>query len=146
MARFAREYDDTRTDMHRLLLGLFDQGPVSAVDCMAPMDVVETSEGLHVVLDVPGVAPDDLRIVFVDGELTIAGRKPPCTAKPGSARFHLAERTFGRFARTLRLENAFDGSRATATLAAGELRIVVPRVEERRGQPIVIPLTVQTAG
>jgi HSP20 family protein len=146
MARFSREDLDARTDIHRFFVDLLEQTPVSAVDCAAPMDVVETAEGLRVVLDVPGVSAGDLRIVLVDGDLTIAGWKPPCSRARGASRFHLAERTFGRFTRTLRLEGAFDAGRASATLSAGELRITLPRVEERRGQPIVIPLTVPQAG
>jgi HSP20 family protein len=146
MARFSREDAEGRTDVHRLLLELLDQGPASAIDCVAPMDVVETHDGLHVVLDVPGVSAADLRIVLAGGDLTIAGRKPTCGTSRGEARFHLAERTFGRFVRTLRLDGSFDGARATATLEAGELRIVLPRLEDRRGQPIVVPINVQQPG
>ena len=138
MARFSHE--------DRIFLDLFDQSPIAAIDCVAPMDVVETGEAIQVVLDVPGVAAADLRIVFADGDLTIAGRKPPCASARASTRFHLAERTFGRFTRTLTLEGAFDAGRASATLSAGELRITLPRIEERRGRPIVIPLTVPQAG
>jgi HSP20 family molecular chaperone IbpA len=55
--------------------------------------------------------------------------------------FHLAERTFGRFARAITLSGAFDAGRATASLAGGELRVVLPRIEERRGRDIAIEVT-----
>ena len=141
MARFSREDAEGRTDVHRLLLDL-----AFPIDCVAPMDVVETHDGLHIVLDVPGVRAGDLRIVLAGGDLTIAGRKPTCGTAHGEARFHLAGRTFGRFVRTLRLDGSFDAARATATLTAGELHILLPRLEDRRGQPIVVPINVQQPG
>jgi HSP20 family molecular chaperone IbpA len=67
------------------------------------------------------------------------------TGLPGAttiadAAFHLAERGFGRFARAVRLAGAFDAGRARATLNAGELRVVLPRIDERRGSEIRIPI------
>jgi HSP20 family molecular chaperone IbpA len=58
----------------------------------------------------------------------------------GNAAFHLAERTFGRFARAVRISGAVDAGRARATLQTGELRVVIPRIDERRGQEIRIPI------
>jgi HSP20 family molecular chaperone IbpA len=71
----------------------------------------------------------------------IAGDKRPtrCQHKTKAA-FNLAERSFGRFARAVRLGGALDASRAQATLTAGELHIVIPRIDERRGQQITIPV------
>jgi HSP20 family molecular chaperone IbpA len=46
----------------------------------------------------------------------------------------------------VKLGGAFDASKATATLAAGELRIVVPRIEERRGRPIPIRVNAAPPG
>jgi HSP20 family molecular chaperone IbpA len=54
--------------------------------------------------------------------------------------FHVAERTFGRFGRAITLDGAFDTDRATATLAGGELRLVLPRLDDRRGRQVRIPV------
>ena len=56
------------------------------------------------------------------------------------AAFHVAERTFGRFARGVRLTGAFDVGRADARLRAGELRVTLPRIDERRGRERRIPV------
>jgi hypothetical protein len=40
----------------------------------------------------------------------------------------------------VRLGGAFDATRARATLRAGELRIVLPLVPERRGRVLMIPV------
>jgi HSP20 family molecular chaperone IbpA len=82
-------------------------------------------------------------VVFGRGVVAVGGRKLPPGCEHGDAAFHLAERAFGGFARAVRLNGAFDAGRATATLAAGELRIVLPRIEERRGRELRIPVTAQ---
>jgi HSP20 family protein len=105
------------------------------------MDVMETAEGIEILMDVPGVAAATIRLLFSQGTLIIAGRKMPGICAHREAAFHLAERTFGRFARAVRLTGAFDAGRASATLIAGELRIVLPRIEERRGRDIPILIT-----
>jgi HSP20 family molecular chaperone IbpA len=68
----------------------------------------------------------------------VTGRKraPLCTHR--EAAFHLAERTFGHFACVVRCEVAVDASRARATLGAGELHVVLPRIDDRRGREIAI--------
>jgi HSP20 family molecular chaperone IbpA len=72
--------------------------------------------------------------------ILVAGTKVPKACAHGDATFQLAERCFGRFARAVRLAGAFDAGRANASLVAGELRIVLPRIEERRGRDIRIPV------
>jgi HSP20 family protein len=104
------------------------------------MDVVETPAGIELMLDLPGVSESALTIGFSQGTLYVAGRKSPGACAHAQAAFHLAERSFGRFVRAVRLIGAFDAGRATATLAAGELRVTLPRIEERRGRDIRIPV------
>jgi HSP20 family protein len=80
-----------------------------------------------------------VRVAIRRSTLLIAGAKATGTADTTS-RFHLAERSYGRFARAVRLGGAFDPTRARATLRAGELRIVLPRLPERRGRVHLIPV------
>jgi HSP20 family protein len=105
-----------------------------------PLDVIETAAAVEVVMDVPGIALQDLSIVFVHHTLVIMGRKLPAGCEHREAAFHLAERTFGRFARAVRLAGAFDTGRVEATLRAGELRLTLPRIAERRGAELRIPV------
>jgi len=106
-----------------------------------PLDVIETATSIEVFVDLPGVPPSAVRALFKDGALVIAGEKlPPEHACPEGAAFHLVERGFGRFARVVRLGLAVDAGRARATLRAGELRVSVPRIEERRGEDIIVPI------
>jgi len=57
--------------------------------------------------------------------LLVVGAKVP-DAGPRPSRFHVAERTYGRFARTVRVDAAVDATRAKATMRRGQLRIVLP--------------------
>jgi len=61
-------------------------------------------------------------------------------AMPADARYHVAGRSSGRFARAVRLSGAVDASRAKAFVRAGLLRVVLPRIEDRRGRLILIPV------
>ncbi len=148
MAHIYREQSDPdherrQRDTERRFRYLLSPDPddVAAGECTPPLDVLETGDGIEVILDVPGVPLDALRVLFSHGTLVVAGRKVPAGCAHREAAFHLAERSFGRFARAVRLGGAFDAGRATATLAAGELHIVIPRIEERRGRDITIPIT-----
>ena len=101
----------------------------------------ETQENIEIVIDLPGVDPGSVSISVRDGVLRVSGIKRPTTCQHGRAAFHLAEGGFGNFARALRLNAAVDANRASASLVAGELRILLPRVEERRGREIRVAIT-----
>lgn len=107
-------------------------------ECTPPIDVIESPEHIEIVMDLPGVKADAVQLVFSRGTLVLAGTKLPASCGHKDAAFHMAERTFGRFGRAVRIAGAVDAGRARATLRRGELRIVFPRIEERRGRQIRI--------
>jgi HSP20 family protein len=97
------------------------------------LDVFETDDSVEIVMDVSGISPDALRVVFRAGVLLIAGEKAPPVARVPQT-FHLVEREFGRFARGVRLNGAFDMEASRATIRDGELMIVLPKRADRRGR------------
>lgn len=115
-------------------------GSRSAGEYVPPVDVFEAPDGLTIVVDLPGVPASGLRALIKNEVVIVIGEKPCAPCGVEGAQFHIAERSFGRFARGIRLHGSFDGARARATLRSGELRIVVPRLEERRGTEIAIPI------
>lgn len=140
---FSSDTADLAEDARRLLLELDREVPgVAAVtaECRPAVDVIETARAVEVVVDVPGVPADSIRIALRRTTLLVVGAKMAAPIDP-TARFHLAERSYGRFARAVRVSGAFDGSRATATTGGGQLRVVLPRLEDRRGRVIMIPVT-----
>jgi HSP20 family protein len=138
-----------RREMDEELRGLFEQlttmedVPGATAECTVALDVVETATSIEIVIDLAGVAADAVQVVAARGTLLVMGRKkPPHCAHHHEAAFHVAERTFGRFARGVRLAGAFDVAQAEATLRAGELRVTLPRIEERRGRERRIPVRI----
>lgn len=110
--------------------------------CTPGLDVLQTDTSVEVVMDLPGVSPDRVRVLLKGGVLVMVGEKcSPYHGERGEATFHLVERGFGRFARAVHLDGAIDGGAARATLSGGELRVVVPKITERRGQEIAVPVT-----
>ena len=104
-----------------------------------PMDVVEREESVEVVLDLAGVAPEDVRVLFKNNTLVIAGCKWPTGGPPArTTAYHLVERSFGRFARAVRVTATLDLARARATMVEGELRVRLPRLNS--GHEFVIPV------
>ena len=136
MARVYVERRELPADLVRLL-----ETKSAAAECTPPMDVIETAQAVEVLLDIPGVPASDIDIVFAGNVLLIAGGKLPAACEHKDAAFHMAERAFGRFARALSVDGAFDAGSATATLVNGELRVVLPRITDRRGHQIRIPIS-----
>ena len=133
---------DLAEDARRLLTELDRDVPGAAqlsAECRPPLDVLETATALEIVVDVPGVRANSLRVAIRRSTLLVVGAKLAPDHDPAS-RYHLAERGYGRFARAVRLTGAVDATRARATAAGGELRIVLPRIEERRGVVLTIPV------
>jgi len=135
VARVYLERRELPVDLIRLL-----DSTTTAAECTPPLDVIETDAAIELLLDLPGVPLASVEIVFAQNVLLVTGTKQPARGQHREARFHIAERSFGRFARAVSLEGAYDTARATATLRDGELRIVLPRLDERRGAPIRIPV------
>jgi HSP20 family protein len=147
VARIYRERLELPDDLRRLISAIAEADAAGAAAALTagfipPLDVLETDAAVEVFADLPGVPASEIQIVFARNVLLIAGHKVPAANSRGEAAFHLAERGFGRFRRAVRLEGGFDGGRAEASLAAGELRVVLPRIEERRGREISIPIRV----
>jgi HSP20 family protein len=110
--------------------------------CSPPLDVLEMDTAVEVVIDLPGVEAEAVRVLIKNGVVLVVGEKVPSDpADRADATFHLVERGFGRFARAIRLTEAVDARHARAQLRSGELRIAIPKIVERRGEDIAVPVT-----
>jgi len=107
-----------------------------------PLDVIETTTAIEIVADLPGVAPEGVRVAFTGEAVIITGDKRPTGCHHADA-FHLAERTFGRFACAVRIDGAVDAAKARAVIRAGELHVTLPRIADRRRREM--PIAVERA-
>lgn len=111
-----------------------------AGECSPPLDVFETDETVEMTVDLPGVDPAAVRVLAKGDAVLVVGEKAARRGRADSS-FHLVERGFGRFARAVRLGRACDASRAHATLRQGQLHITIPKIADRRGRTIAVPIT-----
>ncbi len=104
-----------------------------------PMDVIERQDRIDIVVDVAGVTADNVRVLFKNGMLVVAGCKWPAgpPLANGTA-FHLVERGFGRFARAVEVSVAVDVSASRAILRQGELTLSLPKING--GRETMIPV------
>ena len=131
--------EDVREIFEELAATLNKEQRAYSGECHPALDVFETDTAVEIVMDVSGISPDAVRVVFRAGVLLIAGEKAPPAARAPQT-FHLVEREFGRFARGVRLNGAFDVHAGRATIRDGELTILLPKRGDRRGRAHRIPI------
>jgi HSP20 family protein len=130
-------------EMNQLLerLADFDRGERAAeADWVPPVDVYECRGRLTVVVEVPGLTADSLRVAVKDRRLVITGERRERRPPAGQASFLCMERPQGRFTRALLLDVPVDVQDAEAHVSAGVLTVVLPRLKDRRGRETVIPV------
>jgi HSP20 family protein len=103
------------------------------------VDVFELRDRLLVVAEVPGLAPESLKVSFKDRALWLSGERRTPRVGAGAS-FHCLERPHGRFERSLPLDVPVDVASARAVLSGGVLTVTLPRLRERRGRETVIPI------
>jgi len=135
------ELGDLADDVRRLFQDIERQTGhrPAAGQCTPSLDVLETDELVELIVDLPGVSADRVRILLKGGVVVVAGDKETDAREARDVgAFHLVERVYGRFARAVRVAAAFDGARVEARLANGELRVTLPKIHERRGEPRIV--------
>jgi HSP20 family protein len=132
--------DDIRQLFEDLAAHLHHERRAYSGECHPTLDVLETDDAVEVMVDVSGMPPDALRVLFRNNVLIVAGEKAPARIADDQT-FHLVEREFGRFARAVRLGGAFDIPNARAEVREGELIVVLPKLVDRRHQAHRIPVT-----
>ncbi len=119
---------------------LAPNGPTSL-----PLDISETEDEYVVKASLPGVAPDDVQITVQGDTLTVRGESKAEEEKEGE-RWHLRERRFGAFQRSVRLATPVDPDRAEARYEHGEMTLRLPKAEAARPRQIRIDGSAAQAG
>jgi HSP20 family protein len=102
-----------------------------------PLDVRESEDRFDVTVDLPGLEPDQVNVTFEDGMLSISGKREFSTEDRGDT-WHRIERSFGTFARSMRLPQTADTERIEATFDKGVLTVAVPKVEQAKPRTIEV--------
>lgn len=116
-----------RRDIDRLFEEAFG-GTNNGSAWMPVVDVRETKTDLNVEFELPGLRPEDVEITTDNGVLTVSGEKRS-ERKEGdeNSRWHLIERTYGRFSRSFQLPKGVNDGEISADYDHGVLRVRIPK-------------------
>lgn len=101
------------------------------------MDIIETKNKILVIMEAPGLKPEDINIHLSERWLIIEGEKKhqPTEGKPT---FLLMERNWGKFYKAIPIPIPINSHTAKATLEKGVLKIIFDKVQEKRKKSIQI--------
>ena len=100
-------------------------------------DVFEDKDTVKIVVELPGVKPDDVQLTLENNALIIRGQKKQ-QAEESTERVHRYERSYGTFERAFVLPSTVDAEKITADFGNGLLTVAVPKAE--RARPREIPV------
>lgn len=134
-----REMMSLRSAMDRLFDNAFYGSPfdMAAFSEELPLDVAETADEFVVKASLPGFKPDDIEINFSGKTLTIKGEYKAEEEKE-DLHYHLRERRYGSFNRSVTLPTAVKADAIEARYEAGVLTLKLPKTEEVKPKRITI--------
>jgi HSP20 family protein len=136
------EISRIQSEINRLfdnLLELKASGSDTGGEWLPNADVYETEEELIVKFEVPGVTLKDVTLAINGNNLILRGEKKRTeTAK--NAKYHCMERGFGKFKRVVHISSPVNTHQARTELQDGVLKVTFPRVPNRRGEEMPIPI------
>jgi len=94
------------------------------------LDMHETSDGLIISVEVPGLNKDDFSIELVGRRLMIKGEKKIVRERKGGDGCLISERRYGSFSRSLLLPYEVDEKSIAADLKHGVLTIRLPKPDK----------------
>jgi len=111
--------------------------PVAEEEWFPAVDVSESDDKITVKAEVPGMEAKDIEISMVGDTLTIKGEKKSEREEKGET-YHMVERSYGSFCRSLRVPAVVDADKVEATYKNGVLTVVLPKKEEVKPKAIQI--------
>lgn len=99
-------------------------------------DIVETDQGVSMMLEMPGVAADAVEITLENRVLTICGKVEPM--RPENLELAYAEYGEGDFERASTLSENFDPDTIEAEMRGGVLTLTLPRALEAQPKRIAV--------
>lgn len=134
-----RDPSGFQSEVERIFRDVFDttRSPATAGAFAPALDVEETEDGFTLVVELPGVAAEDVDITLEENVLTVSGERSFYADKEADG-FRRVERSFGRFHRAVRLPDRVAADRVEAAYKDGLLTITVPKAEEAKPRRIEV--------
>lgn len=102
-----------------------------------PTDIFEDADGLKIMLELPGLRPEDVKLTVENLTLTIRGEKKQ-VAEEQTTKVHRYERSYGAFERSFALPNTVDVERVAAKFEHGVLTVTLPKAEKAKPRAIEV--------
>ena len=115
-----------------------NQGTITSA-WIPPCDIMEDAAQVRIVMEIPGVRPEDVKLSLENNILTIRGEKrQEEQGESDDRRVHRYERSYGVFERTFALPNTVDADQVEAGFEGGVLTVTLPKAERMRPREIKV--------
>lgn len=114
------------------------ENPLVSGTWAPPVDLCETEKMISIRVELPGVTADQIKIGLTNNKLRIWGEKKRRPNRRRTLSYLCSERSFGKFGRIVPLRWTFSVRHASAQLCNGVLHIQLPKIEDRRGEEVLI--------
>ena len=114
------------------------ENPLASGTFAPPVDLCETETGISIRVELPGVTADQIKIGLTNNKLRIWGEKKRRPNRRKVISYHCSERSFGKFGRIVPLRWTVCIRNAVAELKSGMLHIHLPKIEDRRGEEVLV--------
>jgi HSP20 family protein len=133
------ELDRMRREMDRIWDNITrDRYPSTfEQDWVPSLDLSDTGDSLVAELEVPGMDSKDIDISITGTVLTVSGEKKR-KREEKEHNYHLVERSYGKFVRSVRLPSTVDPDRVEASYKDGILTITMDKVEQAKTKKIEV--------
>jgi HSP20 family protein len=104
-----------------------------------PLDVIEKDDEYIIKANVAGLDPENLDITYTNNTLTIKGEvRDERDETEEKGRYHLRERRYGSFSRSISIPGSVDVSKIEAETKSGVLELHLPKKEEVKPKRIEV--------
>jgi HSP20 family protein len=122
-----REMDRLLADTFRGALGLADAGGSGATAITPRINVSETDQEIRIEAEMPGVPEENVQVEVIDDMLTIRGEQEQEREEDRGENYHVVERVYGTFVRSIQLPFAVKPEQIQASFQNGVLTVTVPK-------------------
>lgn len=138
--RESNPFSFLQQEIDRLFEGVtrgFPNFPAIAGASLPRMDVAETDKAIEIEAELPGLETKDVQINLADNVLTIRGEKKS-EREEKEKDYHLVERSFGSFSRSVALPQGVKPEDVSAEIAKGVLKVTVKKPAPAQSKQIEI--------
>jgi HSP20 family protein len=112
---------------------------VSLYDWNPPVDIYETTDGVILKIELPGIKKEDVSVEIKDNVLTLKGERL-IDPNINDENYYRKERSFGKFHRSFSLQDPLKSDLIKASFKDGVLTVEIPRPEEEKPKRITVDI------